>query len=192
MAGTGPFSGTNTRNLLDNVFVSNIVSNGGSYTTNVDMINVRNVVDPSYKPLTIAVGDSNVNNTNTILKSTDGLTWSSVTGTKFTSYGSNVAWNGSRWVAVGSGTNTILTSVDGLTWTAVGITGGFTGFGSGIAWNGSRWVAVGSGTALNTILTSIDGLTWSPVTGTRFTSSGNNVAWNGSIWVAVGYDSLVG
>lgn len=36
MAGTGPFSGTNTRNLLDNVFVSNIV--GGPYKTTITAI----------------------------------------------------------------------------------------------------------------------------------------------------------
>lgn len=44
MAGTGPFSNTNTRNLLDHVFKPSInLTNTGLYTTNVDVINVRNV-----------------------------------------------------------------------------------------------------------------------------------------------------
>jgi hypothetical protein len=30
-----------------------------------------------------------------------------------------VAWNGKRWVAVGSGTNTIAISADGINWTGV-------------------------------------------------------------------------
>lgn len=48
MAGTGPFSGTNTRNLLDNVFVSNIV--GGPYKTTITSI----LRPTTFTPTTIA------------------------------------------------------------------------------------------------------------------------------------------
>ena len=45
MAGTGPFSGTNTRNLLDNVFVSNIV--GGPYKTTITSILKLSLFNPT-------------------------------------------------------------------------------------------------------------------------------------------------
>ena len=38
--GTDPFSGTNTRNLLQHVFVPKIVSGAGSYEVKLDMVNV--------------------------------------------------------------------------------------------------------------------------------------------------------
>jgi hypothetical protein len=89
-----------------------------------------------------------------------------------------VAWNGIRFVAVGSGTNTIAYSNDnGSTWTPVTTTP-FTLVGNGVAWNGTRWVAVGSGT--NIIAYSADGITWygAPLSTTIFTSQGNGVASN--------------
>ena len=135
--------------------------------------------------LTIAVGTG----TNTIAYSSDGINWTpSSNGNSIFTYGRGVAWNGTLWVAVGSGTtNTIATSPDGITWTGLGKTI-FSLRGRGVAWNGTLWVAVGEGT--NTIATSPDGITW---TG-RFDSNGNSifslrgrgVAWNGTLWVAVG------
>ena len=130
----------------------------------------------------VAVGQG----TNKLLTSTDGLQWSTVSGTTFTTAGYGVAWNGAMWVAVGEGTNTILFSSDGISWTpASGTT--FRCVGWGVAWNGTRWIAVGEGT--NTILTSVDGVSWtaSGITG-AFPSpgAGYGVAWNGTRWVAVG------
>ena len=50
--------------------------------------------------------------------------------------GQGVAWNGTRWVAVGKGTNTIAYSRDGITWTGVtGSTSIFTSDGFGVASN---------------------------------------------------------
>jgi hypothetical protein len=76
---------------------------------------------------------------------------------RFSSAGYGVAWNGTRWVAVGQGTNSIAYSADGITWTGLG-TGTFSTYGVGVAWNGTRWVAVGRGT--NSIAWSADGVTW--------------------------------
>ena len=140
-------------------------------------------MSPVNETFMVAVGQG----TNKLLTSTDGLQWSTVSGTTFTTAGYGVAWNGAMWVAVGEGTNTILFSSDGISWTpASGTT--FTSVGWGVAWNGTRWIAVGQGT--NTILTSVDGMNWtaSGITG-AFPSSGigNGVAWNGQRWVAVGY-----
>jgi hypothetical protein len=66
-----------------------------------------------------------------ILTSTNGTSWSTVSGTTFTISGNGVAYDGSgRWVAVGDnggGGNTILTSTNGTTWTTVTATNIFTG-----------------------------------------------------------------
>ena len=66
-----------------------------------------------------------------ICKSTDGINWTAASSGQFSGSGEGVTWNGSRWVAVGSGTNTILTSTDGDVWTAA--TGGFLVQGNGIS-----------------------------------------------------------
>jgi hypothetical protein len=60
----------------------------------------------------VAVGSGG----NTILYSTDGITWLAAASSCFTTAGNGVTWNGSRWVATGSGGNTIGYSNDGSTW----------------------------------------------------------------------------
>jgi hypothetical protein len=75
----------------------------------------------------------------------------------FSTSGNGIAWNGSQWVATGTGGNTILYSTDGITWTAAA-SSCFTTAGNSVTWNGSRWVATGSGT--NTIGYSVDGSIW--------------------------------
>lgn len=79
----------------------------------------------------------------------------------FSTSGNGIAWNGSRWVATGTGGNTILYSTDGIAWTPAA-SSCFTTAGNGVTWNGSRWVATGSGT--NTIGYSVDGSTWNSST----------------------------
>ena len=64
----------------------------------------------------VAVGQG----TNTIAYSSDGITWTGLGTSAFSSVGHGVAWNGTRWVAVGQGTNTIAYSSDGITWTGLG------------------------------------------------------------------------
>jgi len=131
---------------------------------------------------------------NTIFYSNDGMKWYSAYGSNngsnsgsiFSSWGAGVAWNGSMWVAVGSGTSTIAYSINGKYWynsnNSVNI---FSAVGAGVAWNGSIWVAVGTGT--NTIAYSPDGINWTGSNNsTTIFSSGNGIAWNGSMWVAVG------
>jgi hypothetical protein len=51
---------------------------------------------------------------NAIAYSSDGINWSPANSTL--GVGSGVAWNGSMWVAVGSGANSIVTSSDGISW----------------------------------------------------------------------------
>jgi hypothetical protein len=97
--------------------------------------------------------------TNTIAYSTNnGTTWTGIDKTTFTTAGNNVAWNGTRFVAVGQGGNTVATSVNGINWSAVtGTT--FATYGSDIQWLNTSWVATGSD-ATNYYLGSVDGLIW--------------------------------
>jgi len=128
----------------------------------------------------IAIGQG----THTLAYSPDGVQWTGLGTSIFSTAGYGVAWNGTLWVAVGAGTNTIAYSYDGIRWTGLGAF--VFSQGNGIAWNGSLWVAVGAGT--NTLAYSTDGMRWTgSTTGNAiFTTSANSVAWNGKQWVAVG------
>ena len=119
---------------------------------------IRQVVYGGNKYVAVGKGTGN-----TISYSTDGIAWSTVSGSAsiFTTSGSDVAYSSelSRFVAVGSGTNTIAYSDDGITWYPVAnSTSIFSTSGNGITWNGSRFIATGTGT--NTIAYSTDGLRW--------------------------------
>ena len=57
---------------------------------------------------------------NKIAYSSDGINWTPVSSSPFTTAGFGVAWNGTQWVAVGEGTNTIAYSSDGIIWTGIG------------------------------------------------------------------------
>jgi len=76
-----------------------------------------------------------------------------------------VAWNGSRWVAGGSGTNPLAYSYNGKTWYQS--TNGATLLGetfvcNAVAWNGKYWMASIEGASVGgqTQLYSNDGMTW--------------------------------
>jgi hypothetical protein len=103
-----------------------------------------------------------------IFYSYDGLNWyNSSSGTALINNSTatqvgKVVWNGSIWVAVGSGTSyTISYSYDGINWTGVsnslalfGSTGGATD----VVWNGTTFIAGGIGS--NVLATSSDGISW--------------------------------
>jgi hypothetical protein len=136
--------------------------------------------DPT-KNLWVAVDSG----TNTLAYSSDGISWTGLGKSIFTEYGCGIAYNGTRWVAVGSGTtNTLAYSSDGITWTGLGKSI-FTSYGYGIAWNGTRFVAAGQGG--NSLAYSSDGLTWTGLGTSIFTDYGYGIAWNGTRWVAAGY-----
>jgi len=123
-----------------------------------------------------------------------------------------VAWNGTRFVAVGQGQGMIAYSSDGLTWTPVANQSSFftdaSGGGSSVYYNGTQFVATGYGP--HPVIYSADGITWTSATyntgstlvlftsGAKasaygasniFTGSGNGVAWNSRRWLAVGEGS---
>jgi hypothetical protein len=139
--------------------------------------------------LWVAVGRSYGGTTHTIAYSSNGTTWMAVNNSKSIfgtyGYGYGVSWNGTLWVAVGSGngTDSIAYSSNGTTWTGLGKT--ILSTGRSIAWNGTLWVAVGTGT--NSLAYSSNGTTWTGLGTPIFGSQGFSVSWNGTLWVAVGY-----
>jgi len=136
--------------------------------------------DGSNNDMWVAVGTNST--TGKLATSFDGINWID-RGTLFTTVGNAVAWNASRWVAVGQASNTIMTSTNGINWTGLG-SSIFSTAGYGITCANSMWVGVGQGT--NTIAYSFNGTTWTGVTSSPFATAGYGVAYNGSMWVAVG------
>ena len=141
----------------------------------------------------------------TLAYSADGITWTAALTNSFgatvgVSRGYGVAWNGIRWVAVGTNattsTVTVVYSSDGISWTQVttGTTfNGAGGIGRGVAWNGIRFVAVGANLTTTpnvTGITSLDGITWTATTTNIFTNassaSGRSIMWTGTKWIAGG------
>ena len=113
--------------------------------------------------------------------------WNSVSSPLTTCYG--IAWNGSMWLAVGSGTSTIAytTSVYANSgWIAVSnSTSIFSTAGYGVAWNGSLWTITGSGGYM--VAYSVNGSNgWIPRTTTPFSTAGYGVGTSGTYVVAVG------
>jgi hypothetical protein len=153
---------------------------GSANFSTITKINIQ----PALLNRWVATGGSGTS----IAYSPDGISWTGITG-PFT-IGNAVAWNGIRWVAVGTGgVNAIAYSPDGITWTGIPVSANtFTTSGRGVAWNGIRWVAVGGGT--NAIAYSSDGINWTgiPYSVNTFTATGygTGIAWNGTRWVATG------
>jgi len=125
-----------------------------------------------------------------ILWSTNGSSWGAATGA-LPPTGTAVAWNGSTWVAVGSGdSNTVVISSDGHSWYTPASPPDVRVSMNGVAWNGSKWAAVGNDpiSPYNCIWYSSDAHTWTGVPST-FTGAGGYgaaVASDGSTFVAVG------
>lgn len=125
----------------------------------------------------VAVGDLN-----TILTSTDGLSWTSQPPVTY-GYLFNAAWLGSHFAAVGQGGH-IITSTNGVTWTSH-VSGTFNPL-CGIAKSESVYVAVGS----VAVLSSIDENLWTP-RNTDLTNSVCGIVWSGNKFVTVGYGGKI-
>jgi hypothetical protein len=102
-----------------------------------------------------------------IVYSYDGLSWTAAANNIFgvDSACGSLGWNGSIWVAAGSGTAFALAySYDGINWT--GSTSGnavFTGLSvNTITWNGSYWIAGATGAPY--MASSVDGINWTAIT----------------------------
>lgn len=132
----------------------------------------------------VAVGGLGGNNT--IGYSYDGIVWTGLDITIFSSFGNSVKWNGDMFVALGNGTNSIAYSYDGIYWTGVQNSTNIFITGNSLTWTGKKWVAVGNGTF--SIAYSSDGKNWTGVQNSLsiFSIQGNDIVWNGSRLVSVG------
>jgi len=122
----------------------------------------------------------------TLAYSPDGITWSSLGNSTFSTQANCAFWNGSIWIAGGvdvAGTrNTLAYSYDGIQWT--GINNVFTTAVTGIIYNGIGWVAVGTGGG-NTVAYSLNGINWGGLNPSSFTGGGS-VFWNGTVFLITG------
>lgn len=169
-------------NFLVATFTTTGVSVRSGMLTLASGLTMLNYTNPVTLTVTAADG-STVNYVVTVSFVNIGTTWTSrSSGT--TNNLQDVAWSGSRFVAVGAA-GTIRSSPDGITWSTQ--TSGTTNQLNGVTWSGTQFVAVG---AAGTILTSPDGLSWTARTSG---SSGllNGVGSSGPLLVAVGASGLI-
>ena len=100
----------------------------------------------------VAVGD-------TIAFSYDGINWTQAATIPPVGVWRAVAYNGSLWIAGGTGATPIAYSYDGSNWYATMVTHSIT-FCTSVTWTGSMWIACGGTTA--SAVYSYNGMTWFP------------------------------
>lgn len=133
------------------------------------------------QPLSIACGSGSTS----LAYSADGIQWTAVKSSLFTTRSNKAVWNGTKWIAVGTGSYWVATSNDGLSWT--GQTSTLMTECYDIAWNGSYLVAVGVNNTSAALATSTDGITWTSVSiGAIFSTKIHAIEWTGSVWLAYG------
>lgn len=120
--------------------------------------------------------------TNTLAYSYDGLTWTAIGNSIFTTYGLTIGYNGTIWSAGGGGTNSLAYSYDGIQWTGLG-TSTFTNFCHTLVWSQTMCVAGGNGT--NCLAYSYDGINWTGLGQTLFEYVWG-ISCNEYLWIAVG------
>ena len=136
-------------------------------------------------PLSIATGEG----ANTLGFSLDGIFWTGLGSSVFSTRANRAAWNGRLWAAVGTCTTEgvwVATSYDGYAWTVRESTYMIEGY--DIAWNGHLFVAVGRNASGGAIATSPDGIHWNPIANisSLFSSRVSAVVWTGRIWIVYG------
>lgn len=132
----------------------------------------------------VAVGGVSKGNP-TIIKSSNTISWTTVSTTAPNGNQLLAVAYGSKFVAVGDA-ETVVTSPDGTTWTAQSESE--VGDLQGIVWSGTQFVVVGfdSSTTGSVILTSPDGVTWASRAVSAHNRSLNAVTFGQSEYVAVG------
>lgn len=163
-------------------------STGNSQLTRVSCIeyNVRRPHSITFqKRITIATIGGAVAG-NTLMYSYDGITWTGLGTSIFSTAAYTSAFNGRIWVAGGEGGNTLAVSNDGISWRGIG-SQAFTTSCNDIVWNNvsKTWLAGGQGTRSN-LQYSFDGYTWIPVATSPFSTACNGFAYTSSLTLAVG------
>ena len=123
---------------------------------------------------------------NTLMYSYDGIIWTGLGTSIFSTAAYTSAFNGRVWVAGGEGGNTLAVSNDGISWRGIG-SQAFTTSCNEIVWNNvsKTWLAGGQGTRSN-LQYSFDGYTWIPVATSPFSTACNGFAYTSSLTLAVG------
>ena len=122
---------------------------------------------------------------NTIAYSYDGITWTGLGTSIFSIMCKGFAYNGTIYVANGSGsTNSLAYSYDGINWIGLGrgvLTN--TSNSGNVAWNGIAFIAC-AGDGTNVIAYSSNGLNWTGIASATvgLMTSMEDVVWNGTIW----------
>ena len=133
----------------------------------------------------VAVGYSIASDTDTVMTSPDGITWTARTA--IAGDWEDVAYGGGTFVAVrSSGATRVMTSLDGITWTARTVS---LKSWRRIAYGDGFFVAVNSETSTTTqVMRSDDGINWEVIT-TDFETSGGkaSIAYGNGVFV-VGLD----
>ena len=124
-------------------------------------------------------------------RSTDGITWTSISTSMGWGYVSDVLWGGNKWLASGGagGNNPMAYSYDGITWTQISGQA-FNSLITGLAYDStSGYWSCGGRFVPGKIAYSADGITWATSTsgGSLFSSYPTNTISNGG-----GFISLVG
>lgn len=180
---TGPTISTNR------IFTSTMTTSSMNVTNN---LLASNATTPKY-----FIAGGNTQSAPFWLRSTDGITWTTISGAPNTMFPFTLSYNGFQWVAGGQttgGAGRLFTSSNGTTWTAVVPTGYANFFVQNINWNGSYYLISGTD---NTSGSSNVRCITRTTDFTSFTAAASAVfnggvarctAWNGSLWVAVGKD----
>jgi hypothetical protein len=128
--------------------------------------------------MVVACCDSSINS---FMYSMDGLMWYGC-GTGALTRANAAEWNGSLWLAVGTGSGKWYSiSRDGIQWLSQFDSA--LDEGTSVAWNGTMWMAAGTKSGSAAVVKSSNGVTWTSVTINGLTGTSAYVAWNGYKWV---------
>lgn len=133
------------------------------------------------QPLSIACGSGSTS----LAYSLDGIQWTAINTSLFTTRCNKAVWNGVLWVAVGAGSYWVATSYDGIQWS--GQNSALMTECYDVAWNGNYFAAVGVNNSAAALATSTDGVTWSSVSIVSvFSTKIHAIEWTGNVWLAYG------
>ena len=192
MAWTNPSVGTMT--IHSPVFVGGVAANGGTGALGMSMdgIQYTRVAEGLFSSCRaihwngIVWVAGGTGSEHTMAYSYDGIHWTGMGKSVFSTACHAMDWNGHGWVAMGEGTHTIATSSNGIHWIGRG-NSVFTGAGHTIHWNGHVWMAGGEGT--NTMAVQSNLLAtgeWTILASSPFTTRCRQVVWVGNKWISVG------
>jgi hypothetical protein len=191
---------------LTNWPVTNVTNGMGVAWSVTQPNSSQELVNVAIQQPTLAFGSG----VNTIAYSYDGIQWSGIGNTLFTTSGYGGCWNGKIWVAGGISSQAVFTgSIDGATGatlTISSITSGTVSVGQYItgtnilpntfivAGSGLSWTVTPPQNVTSTTITansgvlgySYDGINWTPVSQSVLTGIIYNVVWNGTVFVAAG------